>query len=292
MAVELSRREFGMADQLRFASFSGDYNPIHIDSVHARHTQAGAPVAHGIHVLLWALDSLSGAYPNLPPMKALRANFKRFVYLDQQVQLSAAEGLLGESVSSRVRLVISVDESPRATFTIQFGNADERYPGWSAARLDEVAFSAKPFDLEFEKLSVGTGRLDLAMSASTALHVFPAASKWLGALCVAAMAASSRLVGMVCPGLNSFYRELRISACGKRAGAGDGSAMTVCTGAAYADACHDDTLAFRVSNADPRFRSLQLQIAGGGVAGTVVSDARTPRAPVVPPNQVSDSDIK
>jgi hypothetical protein len=276
--MQLARREFGMADQLRFASFSGDYNPIHVDSLYSRRTQAGAPVVHGIHLLLWALDSLSAAYPNPPPLKALRASFNRFVYLDEQVDMSVADGMLGESALSRVRLVISVDKSTKAKITVEFGDAKERCPVWATSLLEEVGFSARPLDLGFEELSSRSGRLDLAMSAADATLVFCAASKWLGAQCIAAMAASSRLVGMICPGLHSIYSELRLRACGNPDGAKDEPATIVGAGAAHANTCPDNFLAFRVINADPRFQSVQLQIAGGGIVGTVESDARIPPA--------------
>ena len=40
---------FTEADQARFAAISGDRNPVHLDAVLARRTQAGVPVAHGVH---------------------------------------------------------------------------------------------------------------------------------------------------------------------------------------------------------------------------------------------------
>ena len=49
------KRTFTADDQTRFAQVSGDYNPMHMDALQARRTQAGAPVVHGIHLLLWAL---------------------------------------------------------------------------------------------------------------------------------------------------------------------------------------------------------------------------------------------
>ena len=58
---QVATRRFGMADQLSFAALSGDYNPMHVDALAARRTQAGAPVVHGMHAVLWALDALAGA---------------------------------------------------------------------------------------------------------------------------------------------------------------------------------------------------------------------------------------
>ena len=45
--------------QASFAAVSGDSNPIHLDPLAARRSLAGGAVVHGIHALLWALDSWS-----------------------------------------------------------------------------------------------------------------------------------------------------------------------------------------------------------------------------------------
>ena len=55
--MRLAVRKFTSADQIQFATVSGDCNPMHVDAVQARRMQSGAPVVHGIHLLLWALDS-------------------------------------------------------------------------------------------------------------------------------------------------------------------------------------------------------------------------------------------
>ena len=59
----LASRTFTEADQIRFADVSGDRNPMHLDAVKARRTQAGLPVVHGVHLLLWALDVLAREEP-------------------------------------------------------------------------------------------------------------------------------------------------------------------------------------------------------------------------------------
>src|SRR5580700_1603830 len=83
----LAQRRFGPIDQKRFASASGDYNPVHMDALQARRTQAGAPVVHGINLLLWALDSFAATQPDLPPLRSLRAHFNKLVYLDECVEV-------------------------------------------------------------------------------------------------------------------------------------------------------------------------------------------------------------
>ena len=93
MLMILAERRFQDLDQQRFAWASGDHNPIHVDALLARRTQAGVQVVHGIHLLLWALDTLALAQPELPPISKLRAQFNKFVGLDERAaQFAFFEG--------------------------------------------------------------------------------------------------------------------------------------------------------------------------------------------------------
>src|SRR5215469_12500199 len=99
----LARRVFSSADQERFAAVSGDRNPMHMDSVLARRTQAGAPVVHGMHLLLWALDALATAHPDLAPLQSVRALFNSFVYVGEAVAMVVVQH---DSVRARINLVV------------------------------------------------------------------------------------------------------------------------------------------------------------------------------------------
>jgi hypothetical protein len=236
---------------MRFASVSGDHNPMHVDTLQARRTQAGAPVVHGIHLLLWALESLAAAQPELPPLRSLRAQFNKFVYLDEHVEV-----LLIKQGPASARLAISVDNAPRSKVTVEFGASVVDCPAWSNADLDRVPNSRVPLNLGLEQILGRSGRISFQMTAEDALAMFPAATQWLGAQRIAALAASTCLVGMTCPGLHSIYSELSLSACTEPLQAG--------------------SLAFRVTEADARFRSVDQEIAGGGLTGNVQSFVRNP----------------
>jgi len=249
--LRLAKREFNFTDQEQFASVSGDHNPIHVDALKARRTQAGAPVVHGINLLLWALDSLAATQPDLPPLRNLRAQFNKFVYLGE-----GAEIILIQQGPAGARLNIAVDGVQRSKVIIDFGDAAEVCSGCSGASLEMIPFSSIPVNLSFEQMSGRSGRLPFHMTQEDAAKLYPAATKWLGARRMAALAASTYLVGMVCPGLHSIYSELSVAAC--------------------IDANSQDFLSFRVTETDPRFRSVEQEIVGGGLAGTVKSFARTP----------------
>jgi len=253
--IRLAQRQFTEADQNLFAAISGDRNPMHVDALQARRTQAGAPVVHGIHLLLWALDSLAAQQPDIPPLRTLRAQFKKFVYVDERV-----ETVLTQQRESGARLSVIAGGAPRSRVSIEFGEPVESCPEWPAFVSDLTAFSPIPLDPAFEQFPGLAGRLLFHMTPQDAAALFPAATKWLGARRIAALAASTYLVGMVCPGRYSLYSELSIGTC----------AETVVHGA------RRETLAFRVNEADSRFRSVDLEIAGDGMTGMVKSFARHP----------------
>jgi acyl dehydratase len=51
VAFETGRRTVTEADVVNFAGVSGDFNPLHVDAVHAASTPFGRQVAHGLLVL-------------------------------------------------------------------------------------------------------------------------------------------------------------------------------------------------------------------------------------------------
>jgi hypothetical protein len=169
--MRLAQREFTLSDQKQFASVSGDHNPIHLDALQARRTQAGEPVVHGIHLLLWALDSLAGAQPDLPPLRSIRAVFNKFVYLNDRAEL-----VLTQQRPSGARLSIIVDGVLRSKINLEFGSVDQDYPGWPAASLELIPFSPAPLSLSFEQMASRSGRLPFQMTQEDVAALFPAAA--------------------------------------------------------------------------------------------------------------------
>ena len=80
-------RRFTEQDQERFARLSGDWNPMHLDPVAARRTQAGAPVVHGVHLTLWTLDTLIRDGVVKGAVASVQAVFNKFVYLNALTEI-------------------------------------------------------------------------------------------------------------------------------------------------------------------------------------------------------------
>jgi acyl dehydratase/NAD(P)-dependent dehydrogenase (short-subunit alcohol dehydrogenase family) len=249
--IKLARRRFDLTDQNWFAAFSGDHNPMHVDPILARRTQAASPVVHGIHLLLWALNTFAEAEPGLARMRSLRVLFRRFVFLEEDVDL-----VLTQREPGRVRLSLLVDNVTRSKVTLVFGDDTKRFPNWVDDTLPTVPRLEQPSVLPPEQAPGRQGRVLFCAATEQAKTNFPAAAAWLGAESVGALATSSLLVGMICPGMHSIYNELAVETC-------DQGDLT-------------EALAFRVTEVDPRVNSAEMEIAGGGLTGKVYSFFRRP----------------
>jgi len=248
-AVPLASRQFSLDDQLGFAALTGDANPMHVDAVFARRTQAGAPAVHGMHLLLWAVDTLARSQSNLPTVRALRARFSNFVLVGDRAVLT-----LQEWSAKRAKLAVAVAGVTAAQLFVEFGR-----PGAVSASDSPppaCGLPASALDMAFEDMQSAAGTLGFARPADVMAKHFPAAAEWIGPARLAAIGVSSTIVGMVCPGLHSIYASLAVE---------------------LVDAASPgEQLGFRVASSDPRFRLLRLAIAGSGLTGTIECLARIP----------------
>jgi acyl dehydratase/NAD(P)-dependent dehydrogenase (short-subunit alcohol dehydrogenase family) len=250
--LALASRTFTLVDQEEFARASGDRNPMHLDAVLARRTLAAAPVVHGVHLLLWTLDAFAAIDPRLPHLASLRARFNKFVYLEEP-----AEAVVVHRTSDSAHLHVCVAGAPAVLISFKFGDprpaSDDMF-----ASTELISPPAEALDLNFRQISKLSGLLGFATPPDVVAAMFPAAADWLGPRRVAAIAATSYLVGMVCPGQHSIFRGLSLETC--------------------EDPHPQDALAFRFPEIDPRFQRVRQDIVGGGVIGSLESFIAPPVA--------------
>ena len=178
----LATRTFDMADQIRFAEASGDRNPMHLDAVAARRTPAGAPVVHGVHMLLWALEVLARTDAEKKPVRRLTARFKRFVTVGEAAALTVTK-----RTEASVWLDLAVAGLTSAQIAVDFG-APVSFA--EAPSGEAMSAPAAAHDLTFEQMDGLAGRLAFAAPPETVAAMFPAASGWLGPRRLAALAGS------------------------------------------------------------------------------------------------------
>ena len=246
----LASRTFGPDDQLRFATLTGDFNPLHMDAVTARRTQSGAPVVHGIHILMWMLDCIAAHYPDLPSIATLKVRFLKVVYLGDRADVVVSNC---DSGSLAAEVTVGRDDVV-LRLSAKFGVAQPAPARVLFGGHSEPLSPASPLELTVEQIAAMQGRVAFALPVEELASEFPAAHRLLGARRLAALGASTRLVGMVCPGLHSIYAGLSLTMC--------------------SDADSAPELGFQVTGAHPRLRLVRQTITGGGLTGTVESFIR------------------
>jgi hypothetical protein len=233
-------RSFSPEDQKAFARLSGDYNPMHMDAVTARRLLFGEPVVHGAHLLLWALEEWIKQRSTLVAFFRLQAIFHQPVKLEDPVtwKIIKTDGNTtvlsiqrGDTICTRVKLSLI-----------------EPYPGSVVAVEDGFAPELISRDLDADTVSKDAGEISLRVPRMDFRNRFPNLDRFLPISQLAVILASTRLVGMICPGLHSLFSELDL-----RFEPTQTELQTL--------------MHYRVVAYDHRFDLADLQINGSGMSG-------------------------
>jgi acyl dehydratase len=236
----MKHRKFTADDQVAFAELSGDYNPLHVNAVAARRLLFGASVVPGIHLLLWGLDTwLENCTDNIA-FHSIKAAFSRPVRTYEETNLR-----LKETGKKSTRIELSVRESLVTLIDIEWNNTEQKQ-----TKQLKIGFPPKnsPHVLAEDEIEAKSGTLDLYLNIEAAGKMFPNLTRCAPPTQIAALLGTTRLVGMECPGLNSVYSELTLSA----------------------DETQESTgLNYQVTKLDRRFGLVLMNVTTPGMAGAI-----------------------
>lgn len=253
MNSDVAQRSFDEAAQRAFADLSGDHNPIHLNYRFARRTQIGRVIVHGVHLLLWALESASAAGRLVAPIRSLEVRFLKPVYLCETA--TVAVNSVGRAVELQVRvadiLVMVVTLRPTAE-------------PLAVPKTDAIACEPKvrsePADRGNDDLSACAGAVRLA-SQVACRATFPSVASLIGTERVAALLGISRIVGMECPGLHSLLSSVTAN---------------------LVEMDDDDKLRYVTTDYDRRFCAARISAWGGRLCARIEAFSRPP--PTVHPS--------
>jgi NAD(P)-dependent dehydrogenase (short-subunit alcohol dehydrogenase family) len=217
---------------------------MHVDPIAARRTIYGDVVVHGVHALFWALESVAQIAGDRRGLSHLKTEFKRPMYLDDVIsckllRLDDKEFKLCLEANGRVLARIEGSCSPSAC----------ELPGVSKeiGRMDCR-------DLNFEEITAASGSLPLFVDENRFRKIFPGVSKLLPSGQIATLLATTRLVGMECPGLHSIYsgHDLRF----------------------HDQHINGHELYYEVARSDGRFSILWLNVKAPVMIGTITAFVR------------------
>jgi len=228
----MTGRSFSLDDQMAFAALSGDYNPLHVDPLAARRTPFGRPVVHGVHLVLWALQQAKTG-----PLERLSVLFRNPVCVGDSVTVAVADGSISiqgggvEMAPIRMQRASSPIAAPVGNDAPE-RNEPRKLAGVATGLSGQVPLTFDP--VACDALLPGNALPDLQL---------------------AILLATTRLVGMDCPGLFSLYSELDVEFSAPPAGA-------------------PPRLDWGVSEFDDRFNRATIAFTAPGAAGTIVAFLR------------------
>ena len=230
-------------DILRYATWSGDFNPIHVDPEFARRSFFGRTIAHGMLTVSRALSEQPDAIATFA--RGLEIEFRGVVVADADYNLrfdSAARSLTLAAADEDVVLAVrAAGDTPRNAGT-----------GWlDAARAASTPRRTLPADRRVDDF---IRPLDVSGFYETAVDV-PPGLVGVPPLRLRVLALCSYVVGMEVPGLRSLFTRLTVS---------------------FADGVEDETgLWYRVRRTrfDPAFRMLDTEIDVARADGRAVAAA-------------------
>lgn len=247
--MELATRIFTPADQARFAALSGDRNPIHLDALAARRTQMGAPIVHGAHTVLWALEEACCARPF--SAAGLQMNFAAPLYVGE-----AALARIVSHSNTEFKIDVVTNGAVASAITVELGRPRPAGRPHAYGETRPAEWPDSPIEHNLQTIGLQQpGAFAFARPADAIAAEFPALCRAISTKRVSAMLALSRLVGMILPGLHSILKGFALDF----------------TEESSAEIIHYSPLGF-----EKRFRLLRTRISGPGVEGEVSSFLRTP----------------
>ena len=249
MSVEmLATFDFDAPRQREFARLSGDWNPIHVDHLHARRTPAGSLVVHGVHSVCRCLEALAENYERLPNIARLAVRFAKPTFVGDRITI-----VLAERTDSQIRVQACVGDTVTTQLTLHRTGGMTELPALPAdpIRFDRPA----PRERSFREIAAAKGTVGSAATSDEIRTHFAAASNWIGSARLSALLCISRIVGMECPGLYSLLASFDLE---------------------FGETPSDSNMSYKVVKGDERFRRVKMAVEGFGVRGTVDAFMRHP----------------
>ena len=235
-------------ESLDFAGASGDHNPLHLDPVAARRTRFGQTLIHGVCGSIRALDLLLRQRGRDLTLASIKVKYNKPATQGQELEAFA------QTTDGVTRIELFAEGTRCQIIDIEFAQSTPPSPSDAAAVTACDADAGLPLDLRIEDCSEISGSVPLGWDSALMASLFPDATRHLPAGQLAVLLASTRIVGMKCPGLHSVFARLEVDFRAPGPGAEDRDSAA---------------LAYRVLSTDPRIDRVELALQGAGVQGRI-----------------------
>ena len=185
--------------QQRFAELAGDFNPLHTNELYARKTLFGKQVVHGIHQLLFLLERAADKIDAPFSIAQIKADFNNALGVNEPFTIDVS--VTGNKGTAKLcttggTLCTSV------SFDFEEKVAAQAVPDMSFAAAEP--FVPAEYDVSGLTETVGCDK-------NLMKELFPALAEKSSEFPLGVLLASTRIVGMKYPGLQSIYNGLTLT---------------------------------------------------------------------------------
>ena len=197
------QRTFTSDDQQDFARLSGDHNPLHMDPLVARRLIFGKQIVHGMHALLWGLDQYFESCTQPLQLVKVKGSFQSGIGVGETVNCHFESG---DETHLEIRL--EVNRTVVVWVQVSWAPGDQHRSFSLPADIpDNPVIRERPV----EELIAATGSLPLYLDGKLSRNLFPNLTRILPERQLSELLATTRLVGMECPGLHSIFSGFEIA---------------------------------------------------------------------------------
>jgi len=187
-----------------FAALSGDFNVQHLDPVRARRLLFGSSVIHGIHSVLLALDSVMADFAaGGRTLRSIKVIFSAPAPTGSNLGFIHDVGPGGATV-------IQAKLDSRTVVTVDIVWSPENAVAARPEIPDELFAAAQPVTRTINDVDGYKAQVALKAERATLRRLFPNVAAKLPIDQVAVLLATTRIVGMECPGSNSILAAFDI----------------------------------------------------------------------------------
>jgi len=203
----MTSRNFTLTDQIEFASFSHDFNPIHVDPIASRRLIYGQPVVHGVNAMLWALATFASDHSGPVKILSLTCSFRKPLLLHEEVSVDIDSS---SGCDTTIRLLQGGQVAVKISLSHISCEADQ-LEGFQGIETYESPFGVQPDLVAEEALADLAGEFSIAFNTDKAVDLYgPQLITIFGGQAIAEMTALTKVVGMHAPGLNSIFTEIKL----------------------------------------------------------------------------------
>ena len=207
MEIFSSKKIFSITDQEIFGQISGDFNPLHFETLEARRSQYGNPIVHGINLVLWALHNFPTNYlERFGLISGVEIIFKRPLILGEE-----ASAVYSKSGRNKFTILLKYDNlvisKIRIATSSQMESINDKIFVEKTSHkfnrsLDNARNEGIPKKIFFEKYFI-----DLELLNKT----YPKLINHFNLELILDLIRTTQIVGMEFPGLYSLFSQLYLS---------------------------------------------------------------------------------